>query len=66
MLTLSLSPVFGWFGAIMAALTAGVLGWLAHGKPVAEAHDPDREYRKLAFRLRHPWKARASWFLGVD
>ena len=65
MLVLSLAPVFS-LSALGAALVA-LVSVLFHSKPtVVQPHDPDREYRRLQFKVRHPWKARLARWTGVD
>ena len=64
MLIYALSPVFGWMAGLVAIL-AGLVGFIA--RPVVnQPHDVEREIRRLTLKVRHPWKARTSRWLGID
>jgi hypothetical protein len=63
---LSLSPESV---SVLTPLAVGILGVvlvLGQRKAISlpDAPDPDREYRKLEMRLRHPWKARINRLMG--
>ena len=66
MITMALPSVVG-FSAVIAGAVVALLSVFIVKRPsvnLPDAHDPDREYRKLEMRLRHPWKARISRLLG--
>ena len=64
MLVLSLAPVFS-LSALGAALVA-LVSVLFHKRHEPQPHDWEAANRRLTQKVRHPWKARASRWLGVD
>ena len=68
MLVFSLSPTLGVLSGLAIALVVAIVALVVvhDRKPVNVAHDPEAEIRRLTLKVRHPWKARVSRWMGVD